>query len=256
MLQTIDLNIGYDLKVIQRDLNMVAQNGVFICLLGTNGCGKSTLLRTLAGLQPPLKGRVEVNDIDINAISIDQKAKFLSVVLTDKIDIDNATIEDIVAFGRYPYTSYMGQQSESDRKIVNQSIQQVGLQGREKEYFNALSDGERQRVTIAKALAQTTDIILLDEPTAHLDIPNRIKIMLLLRQLAHHRHKTIICSTHDLDIALQTADIIWLMQTEQRGIVEGTPEELLNQHTIQQVFSDDTYSLISNDGGVQIRFNK
>lgn len=256
MLQTIDLNIGYDLKVIQRDLNMVAQNGVFICLLGTNGCGKSTLLRTLAGLQPPLKGRVEVNDIDINAISIDQKAKLLSVVLTDKIDIDNATIEDIVAFGRYPYTSYMGQQSESDRKIVNQSIQQVGLQGREKEYFNALSDGERQRVTIAKALAQTTDIILLDEPTAHLDIPNRIKIMLLLRQLAHHRHKTIICSTHDLDIALQTADIIWLMQTEQRGIVEGTPEELLNQHTIQQVFSDDTYSLISNDGGVQIIFNK
>ncbi len=255
MLQTIGLNIGYEQKIIQHDLNIKAQHGCFICLLGTNGCGKSTLLRTLAGLQPPLDGKVVVDDVDVNEISIEQKAKLLSVVLTDRIDIDNATIEDVVSYGRYPYTSYMGQQTDSDRQIVSQAIRQVALQGREKEYFNALSDGERQRTAIAKALAQTTDIILLDEPTAHLDIPNRIKIMLLLRQLAHEQQKTIICSTHDLDIALQTADMIWLMLTGQKGIVEGSPKDLLDRHIIQQVFSDATYSLISNDSGVQIKFN-
>ena len=256
MLQTIDLNIGYEQKIIQCNLNVKASNGILVCLLGTNGCGKSTLLRTLAGLQMPLKGRIEVDGKNINTISNEQRAQLLSVVLTDRIEIDNATIFDIVSLGRYPYTSFMGELTADDRQIVSDCIRQVGLDGRETELFNALSDGERQRVTIAKALAQSTDIILLDEPTAHLDIPNRIKIMLLLRRLAHERKKTVICSSHDLNIALQTADTIWLMLTDKGGITEGTPKQLLEQKIIQQVFSDRTYSLVDQDNGVQIKFNE
>lgn len=253
-MKTEHLHIGYENKTVQTDLNLRADKGVFICLLGTNGCGKSTLLRTLAGLQKPLGGRVLVDNKDIHQLTQEQRARLLSVVLTDRIDIDNATIEEIVSLGRYPYTSFLGSLTQDDRRIVTDVIEQVLLKGREHERYNALSDGEKQRVVIAKALAQDTDVILLDEPTAHLDVPNRIKTMLLLQRLARERNKTIICSTHDLDIALQTADILWLMLTKQGGIIEGRPKELLLQGKIQQVFADEAYTLIGLDSGIQIKF--
>ena len=254
MVQLVDLHIGYEHKLIQRNLNVSADKGVFICLLGTNGCGKSTLLRTLAGLQQPLSGSVLIDNRNIHSILQEQRAKLLSVVLTDKIDIDNATISEIVSLGRYPYTSFLGGLTADDRQIVNAAIGQVLLQGRESERYNALSDGEKQRVVIAKALAQSTDVILLDEPTSHLDVPNRIKTMLLLQRLAHEQNKTIICSSHDLDIALQTADKLWLMLTNQGGIIQGTPQQLLQHQHIQQVFADDSYTLVEQGNGVQIKF--
>lgn len=254
-MQLIDLQIGYGTKIIQSGLNAEASEGQFICLLGTNGCGKSTLLRTLAGLQPPLNGQVLIHRQNIHTLSQEQRARLLSVVLTDRIDIDKATIHELVALGRFPYTNFMGALTDNDRHIVDSAIRQVLLQGRENEMYSALSDGEKQRVVIAKALAQATPIILLDEPTAHLDVPNRIKTMLLLQQLAHQQRKTIICSTHDLDIAVQTADTLWLMLTNQGGIIEGKPHDLLQQGKIQQVFADDAYTLIGLDSGIQIKFS-
>ncbi len=254
MLKTIGLHIGYENKTVQNGLNLEAEKGVFICLLGTNGCGKSTLLRTLAGLQQPLGGCVLINDKDIHRLTQEQRAKLLSVVLTDRIDIDNATIEEIVSLGRYPYTSFLGTLTSADKSMDTNAIEQVFLKGREHERYNALSDGEKQRVVIAKALAQDTDVIFLDEPTAHLDVPNRIKTMLLLQRLARENNKIIICSTHDLDIALQTADTLWLMLTKQGGIIEGKPKELLQQGKIQQVFADEAYTLVGLDSGIQIKF--
>ena len=168
------LTIGYGTKVVQRDLTLCLEQGEMVCMLGRNGCGKSTLLRTLAGLQPALGGTFAIDDV--------------AVVLTDKLTLENTTVRDVVAMGRYPYTSFLGALTAEDERIVDEALEEVFsnhysvFSG---QLFNALSDGEKQRVLIAKALAQQTPVILLDEPTAHLDLPNRIMVLRLLRRLAH-----------------------------------------------------------------------
>ena len=174
-------------------------------MLGPNGCGKSTLLRTLAGLQPALSGEYKIQNSD-------RPEKSVALVLTERLSMDNTTVHDVVAMGRYPYTSFLGGLSEQDEQVIEESLQQVGfltpsLEGRVGErFFNSHSDGEKQRILIAKALAQQTPIILLDEPTAHLDLPHRILILRLLRQLAHEQGKTVLISTHELDLALALSD--------------------------------------------------
>jgi len=172
-------------------------------MLGPNGCGKSTLLRTLAGLQPALSGEFTHCD-----------AKNIALVLTERLSMDHTTVHNVVAMGRYPYTSFLGGLSEEDERIIEESLKQVGFSTPYTVHhtpFNAHSDGEKQRILIAKALAQQTPIILLDEPTAHLDLPHRILILRLLRQLAHEQGKTVLISTHELDLALALSDRILLM---------------------------------------------
>ena len=210
-------------------------------MLGPNGCGKSTLLRTLAGLQPALSGEYKIQNSD-------RPEKSVALVLTERLSMDNTTVHDVVAMGRYPYTSFLGGLSEQDERIIAESLQQVGfltpsLEGRVGErFFNAHSDGEKQRILIAKALAQQTPIILLDEPTAHLDLPHRILILRLLRQLAHEQGKTVLISTHELDLAFALSDRILLMSPAGRGIQLDTPEALKKADAFTSAFGMDIFN--------------
>ena len=216
-------------------------------MLGPNGCGKSTLLRTLAGLQPALRGEIKPNPDP--SLKGREAAKQMALVLTERLSLDNTTVHDVVALGRYPYTSFLDGLTDEDEAIIADSLQQVGfsapsLEGRDGvgfSFFNAHSDGEKQRILIAKALAQQTPIILLDEPTAHLDLPHRILILRLLRRLAHEQGKTILISTHELDLALALSDRILLM-TPGRGVQLDTAENLKKADAFTAAFGMDIFS--------------
>ncbi len=230
-ISTNKLCIGYGDAVIQRDLTFSLQKGEMVCMLGANGCGKSTLLRTLAGLQPALSGEYTRSD-----------AKHIALVLTERLSMENTTVHDVVAMGRYPYTSFLGGLSTEDEAIIAQALTQVGFADTKvgETMFNAHSDGEKQRILIAKAIAQQTPIILLDEPTAHLDLPHRILILRLLRQLAHEQGKTVLISTHELDLALALSDRILLM-TPQKGILLDTAENLKKTDAFTSAFGMDIF---------------
>lgn len=203
-------------------------------MLGPNGCGKSTLLRTLAGLQPALNGNFKV--VEFQRFNV-QSA--IALVLTERLSLDNTTVHDVVAMGRYPYTSFLGGLSANDEQVIAQSLSAVGLKGTEHTYFNAHSDGEKQRALIAKAIAQETPIILLDEPTAHLDLPNRIRILQLLRRLAHEQGKTILISTHELDLAIQLSDRILLLS--ENGVQLDTAAQLRQTKAFTHAFGMDIF---------------
>lgn len=207
-------------------------------MLGPNGCGKSTLLRTLAGLQPAIGGTFEIQ----NKSNIQNST---ALVLTERLSLENTTIHDVVAMGRYPYTSFLGGLSAEDEQVVSQALANVGLEGTENSFFNAHSDGEKQRALIAKAIAQETPIILLDEPTAHLDLPNRIKILQLLRRLAHEQGKTILISTHELDLAIQLSDRILLMS--KHGIQLNTANNLREQNAFTEAFGMDIFHPLNSN---------
>lgn len=209
--------------------------GEMICLLGPNGCGKSTLLRTVAGLQPALSGSVQLVGEELASISISERSRILSLVLTDPIETLGMRVSELVSLGRNPFTGFLGRLSASDELRVNEALEQVNLSSKREQSLFELSDGERQRALIAKALAQDTPIIFLDEPTAHLDLPNRVEIMLLLHHLAQDMGKTILISTHELELALQVADRILLMKPN-GGVVDDIPESLVVSGALQQVF--------------------
>ena len=231
---TNNLTIGYENHVVQRDVSFSLFAGEMVCMLGPNGCGKSTLLRTLAGLQPALNGSFKV--VEFQHFNV-QSA--IALVLTERLSLDNTTVHDVVAMGRYPYTSFLGGLSANDEQVIAQSLSAVGLEGTEHTYFNAHSDGEKQRALIAKAIAQETPIILLDEPTAHLDLPNRIRILQLLRRLAHEQGKTILISTHELDLAIQLSDRILLLS--ENGVQLDTAAQLRQTKAFTHAFGMDIF---------------
>ena len=241
-ISTNKLSIGYWLRagasqpcgvVVQADLDFSLREGEMVCMLGPNGCGKSTLLRTLAGLQPALSG-------DFTHCN----AKSIALVLTERLSMDNTTVHDVVAMGRYPYTSFLGGLTETDEAIIAEALQQVGFKdvAVSETMFNAHSDGEKQRILIAKALAQQTPIILLDEPTAHLDLPHRILILRLVRNLAHEQGKTVLISTHELDLALALSDRILLMAPNNGGVLLDTAENLKKTNAFTSAFGMDIFN--------------
>ena len=237
-ISTNNLSIGYGEAVVQSDLSFSLYEGEMVCMLGPNGCGTSTLLRTLAGLQPPLGGESRVESRKSKVES--QKA--IALVLTERLPLENTTVHDVVAMGRCPYTSFLGGLPDEDEAIIAQSLQQVGFdQPVGRSSFNAHSDGEKQRILIAKALAQQTPIILLDEPTAHLDLPHRILVLRLLRQLAHEQGKTILISTHELDLALALSDRIRLMSPKAQGVQLDTAENLKKADAFTSAFGMDIF---------------
>lgn len=250
-ISTNNLSIGYGEAVVQSDLSFSLYEGEMVCMLGPNGCGKSTLLRTLAGLQPALAGEfclsaersVSPKDGPYSVSEQSERSKAIALVLTERLSLENTTVHDVVAMGRYPYTSFLGGLTDEDEAIIAQSLQQVGFgQPVGRSFFNAHSDGEKQRILIAKALAQQTPIILLDEPTAHLDLPHRILVLRLLRQLAHEQGKTILISTHELDLALALSDRILLMSPKAQGVQLDTAENLKKADAFTSAFGMNIFN--------------
>lgn len=224
-----NLTIGYvahkKRKVVAEGINASLESECLTCLIGPNGVGKSTLLRTLSAFQKPLDGEVLVHGQDLSLLHEKQLAKLIGVVLTARPDVQNMTVEDMVGLGRSPYTGFWGGLSSEDHAIVDEAITMVGIGALRGRMIQNLSDGERQKVMIAKALAQQTPVIYLDEPTAFLDYPSKVEMMQMLHQLSRTAGKTIFLSTHDLELALQIADTVWLMTGPQRLSI-GTPRQL------------------------------
>lgn len=238
-ISTNNLTIGYkkarggEPTIIQRNLSFSLHAGEMVCMLGPNGCGKSTLLRTLAGLQ---------DDIRCTKDNVRCTKNKIALVLTERLSMENTTVHDVVALGRYPYTSFLDGLSQEDEQIITNSLEQVGIDAEAMHtFYNAHSDGEKQRILIAKALAQQTPIIFLDEPTAHLDLPHRILILRLLRQLAHEQGKTILISTHELELALSLSDRILLMYPKGKGVKLDTAENLRAEDAFTEAFGMDVF---------------
>ena len=214
------------------DAALAIKSGELTCLLGQNGIGKSTLLRTLSAFQPKLGGSVQVHGREIADYTDKELSKMIGVVLTEKPDVQNMTVTELVGMGRSPYTGFWGTLTPADKQIVSESISLVAIEQLKDRMVHTLSDGERQKVMIAKALAQQTPVIYLDEPTAFLDFPSKVETMQLLLSLCHDMQKTVFLSTHDVEIAIQMADSCWVMGDGCLHI--GTPRELANQGVISK----------------------
>ena len=243
--ETVDLTVGYShhesKNSLLENLNLALHLGELICFMGPNGVGKSTLIRTLAGLQKPLSGYIKYNG-EIPKAHSTELPRHIAVVLTDRISAVNMTVYDVISFGRYPYLNWDVKLSKSDSEIIDQSLEQVRINHLRKKKLYELSDGELQMVMIARAVIQDTPIILLDEPTAHLDLNNRLEIMNLLRKLAHQINKAILVATHELDLALQTADLIWLAGND-KNIITGIPEDLVLNGSFDSIFKFKGFDL-------------
>ncbi len=218
MIELKDLTIGYaqknNTKVVASGINATLHSGRLTCLIGANGIGKSTLLRTLSAFQPPLSGEIFIDNespIPLSTLTDKQLSRLIGVVLTEKPDVQNMTVFELVGLGRSPYTGFWGRLNEDDKEVVKESLRLVGIESLQDRLIQTLSDGERQKTMIAKALAQQTPVIYLDEPTAFLDYPSKVEMLTLLRHLARETGKTIFLSTHDMELALQIADELWLM---------------------------------------------
>jgi iron complex transport system ATP-binding protein len=250
------LFIGYPssrkpLRPVAGPLQLALVPGELVCLLGPNGAGKSTLMRTLAGLQLPLGGRLLLSGTDLASLSPSARARQLSIVLTERMEAGNLTVVELVRLGRYPHTGWLGGLSAHDEAQVQAALAATDTTNFAARPVAQLSDGERQRVLLARALAQDTPVILLDEPTAHLDLPNRVRLMRLLHRLARQTSKAILLSTHELDLALQAADRIWLMPAD-GTLHAGTPEDLVLSGTFAAAFARDGLAFDPATGAFQL----
>lgn len=241
-LATENLTVGYparrhgeDVKVLS-DLNLHLPADSLTLLIGANGTGKSTLLRTISGAQPPLCGSVTIGSRTLSSLSLRERARLLALVYTDRTGGGGLTVSELVALGRQPYTGFIGRLSADDRYAIDAALSAVGIAHKADSYTASLSDGERQKTMIARALAQQTPVIILDEPTAFLDIASRLEIMQLLARLVKDEHKTVLLSTHDLASAMTVADRLWIVDAERRTIVEGAADDMVASGAMDRVF--------------------
>lgn len=235
LLYAKSLSVGYtegtSQHVLFENIDLELRAGELVCFMGANGIGKSSLIRTLAGLQLP-----------ISNVSLNIDPKKISVVLTDRVNTINMTVAELVTLGRYPYLDWNIRLSDEDKSIVERAIHDTHIQSISNKKLFELSDGQLQMAMIARALAQDTPIILLDEPTAHLDLNNRVEIMNLLRKLARNSNKAILVATHELDLALQTADVIWLAGKNKK-LISGIPEDLVLNGSFDEIFQFKGFDL-------------
>ncbi len=242
---THNLSIGYRERVVISGINLELKPASLTVLIGANGSGKSTLLRTLTATQPALSGKIEISGKPIESFTPSQLAKQLSLVLTDRTGGGGLRVQELVAIGRHPYSGFWGRLSDDDRRIVNDALQAVGLLHKADEFVASLSDGERQKAFIARAIAQSTDIVVLDEPTSFLDVAARFEIMNLLGKMAHDFGKTVLLSTHDTAAAIASADYIWAIAKEQIHI--GTRSQVISSGILDEVFSSTHFDLKLQD---------
>ena len=224
MFELKHLSTGYGNRIVTPAINATLVPGELTSLLGPNGVGKSTLLRTLSTFLSPIQGEIILQGKVLKNLSASQLSRLIGVVLTERPDVQNMTVRDMVGMGRSPYTGFWGRLTSADEQYVSEAMNLAGIMALERRMFNTLSDGERQKVMIAKVLAQQTPVILLDEPTAFLDFPSKVEMMRLLRRLAHEMKKIIFLSTHDVELALQLSDRLWIMHPGE--VVIGKPAEL------------------------------
>ncbi len=241
-IQLIDLGIGYQtkhgVKSVAEHISGAIRSGELTCLLGANGVGKSTLLRTLSAFQPKTSGQIVIEGRELDTYTDKELSRRIGVVLTEKPDVRNMTVRELVSLGRSPYTGFWGTYSRDDLQIVDEAIAQVGIEALSRRMVQTLSDGERQKVMIAKALAQQTPVIYLDEPTAFLDYPSKVEVLQLLRRISRTAGKIIFLSTHDVELALQLADTIWLMSREE-PIAIGSPRQLASEGVLGRFIQRD-----------------
>jgi iron complex transport system ATP-binding protein len=253
-LEGIGLQLGYSQKGVRKplleDLNFQLVAGELTCLLGPNGVGKSTLIKAILGELSPWEGRLLLEQKPLSYYTIQDLAKHIAVVLTDPIYPGNLTVGQLVALGRTPYTNWLGQLDNTDRAIVEKALADTRIGYLRDARLGELSDGQRQKAMIARALAQDGSVIVLDEPTAHLDLVNRLEIMSLLREISRSQGKAILVVTHDLDIALETADRFWILNCS-IPLLAGTPEDLVLSGQIQALFPSDRYQFNVARGRVE-----
>ncbi len=256
ILRAAGLGIGYrrsrrPAKVVAEGLNVGVAPAQFVCLVGPNGAGKSTLIRTLTGVQVPLAGKVFLNGRDVHRMAARELAQQVSVVLTERMAATALSVHALVALGRFPYTGWSGRLRSEDEAVVRWALGAVGaldLAGRD---VSELSDGEQQKVMIARALAQEPRLMVLDEPTAFLDLPRRVELMHLLRRLARDTGASFLLSTHDLDLALRTADRIWLLPAG-GPLQDGVPEDLVLSDAFERTFANEGVSFDKTSGAFRV----
>jgi len=255
----IELNsatIGYKAKahsvnVVKAGISVYALKGELVALIGGNGVGKSTLLRTIAGFQPSMGGDVLIRGKQVNTYREKELALIMSFVSTEIIRVPNLSVFDLVSLGRYPHTNWFGKLLDEDRYIVEEAIKSVGLKGYENRMVNYISDGERQKAMIARTLAQNTEVIVLDEPTAFLDLSNKYEIVHILHELASEKGKTILFSTHDLTTAIAESDRMWLMLND--SVEQGSPEDLILNGDFASLFQSEHLFFDQEKGDFRIR---
>ncbi len=234
-----DLAVGYrngsQTTTLLSGLNLNLEKGKLVALLGQNGAGKSTLLRALTCDEHPLAGSIEVNGRDLLEMSQKDRSRIIGLVSTERIQAGALTVTELVGLGRQPHTGFLGRLDDEDRAIIQQSMADAGIISKANDYMASLSDGERQKAMIARALAQQTPIIILDEPTAFLDVASRIETMRLLQTLAHDRGKAVLLSSHDISQSLMLADELWLITTD-REVLTGTTQQLLADGAMDRLF--------------------
>ena len=236
VLKTKDLHIGYKDKAILPPINVSLDEGNLIALIGPNGAGKSTLFKTLTAHIKPISGSIELMGKELSDYSSKEKAMLIGLVLTERPDDMFLKVYDVVASGRYPYTNFFGKIEKEDENIIQESLEIVGINNLKNRYFNALSDGEKQKVMIAKTLAQNTPIIFMDEPTAFIDYPSKIELFSLMKMLSKERNKTIIFSSHDLELLLRYTDDIWMI-SKGKELVSAKKDDLLESGILKEYFN-------------------
>ena len=238
ILKTENLSLGYQqkkhIKTVASNINLSFEKGKLITVLGKNGIGKSTLLRTLSKVQKPISGSVFIHQKNIEELTEKQLSTKLSLVLTERLPESQLTVFELIALGRQPYTNWIDKLSETDIEKVNKAIHQTEIEHLKNNRFYELSDGQLQRVLIARALAQDTEIIILDEPTAHLDMHHTIKIFSLLKKLVKETEKTVIISSHEVNLSIQIADEIVLIT--ENSIISGSPNQLIDANAFDNLF--------------------
>ncbi len=251
MIETKQLNIGYitqrnNPKPILENLSIQLKKGKLTTLIGENGIGKSTFLKTITKIIPPISGEIFIGTHDLKKLNSQDIAKLISLVLTEKLPPSNLKVHEIVALGRQPYTDWLGNLGTEDEKMIHQAILETDIEEIKNKKHTKISDGQLQKVLIARALSQDTDIIILDEPTTHLDIFQKLKIFKLLKKIAHESDKCIVLSTHDIDLAIQLSDDM-LVFTKNK-VFQGEPCQLIEQNVFNHLFDDENIIFDKNFG--------
>ncbi|MDO6437209.1 ABC transporter ATP-binding protein [Cyclobacterium sp. 1_MG-2023] len=251
-----NLVLGYEndrqINTVAADVSFDLYRGELTCMMGPNGVGKSTLLKAILNQNPPIKGTILMGKKEIGLLDDQERAKTIAVVLTEKIRSGLMTVRELVALGRTPHTGWLGHLSKTDNEIVERVLKVTHLDLISGKKLAELSDGQRQKAMIARALAQDSGILILDEPTAHLDLTNRFEIMHLLKKLAKEAHKAILVVTHDLEVAMETADQLWIM-SHQEPLVSGSPEDLMLEGQIQKLLPGNKWEIDADNGKIMLK---